>query len=1039
MEIDGAEALPSRPKHPRAPEEPGIETESPSKRQASKTSAVIPAPVVFPWRTCHDEDDVNRLKIKEKAVQRAEEECRRIRGILDHFLKTNELDRMDAIIMGKQMIEHWITEHDRIRRKHQNLRILVGVEGPTGAGKSSFLGSLLGISELFPSGQEAAATAVVGKVSWNWVDAPGFEFRAKVIFRNKADVERDLENLLQDLNQLSSLLVENAENAKNQGGLAKDQADSISVIRSSIEHQLPKVNAVWGFEEAALAELARPCPEESSYSQMVQNILNTNPKALHFLNSGIERFNASKSKDLADAIKPFLDSTPGKHGGFNQFSAWPLVKEVRIYTKADILKTGITLVDLPGCGDVVESRSEVAGQFSNRLDVRLVVSPIIRATDEKQGQALMRNGFDEAQMKISGKLNGHGFCVIMSKMDEMKVDTYISQCPDLHRNQEVIQKLNELANLKQEKDSLKPMHTVLKENKKTAEKQRGKAQKAYDKAIRKHEKKLKKNPNGSGEHLSALRIERDQLAQAFERADNQLKQHEARKTKISKDMSSISDWLHHRSVQTRNARVIQRIRADFARRQRNMGRGGASRQHEHQNEYQLPILPVSTHAFWQLHSGDTHMAGFPSLNFTGVPFAGQWLHRATLSKREKHLDEVLEEYQNLFTMMQIYSSPNGLDGKFNFTREQVEEVLAETHKLYTQKLGATLRESCAAIQRLNPLELKDEAKQRFLDEALRIVQKWSYKFPDDEHNIERMHWCTYMANLNRDGLKFSSYATGVTYTWMEHLVEPIMKSISNDWDDKINKRLPTIKSPMILGYSQVFTQYLNELNRLISDKVPSLAVSFSNVRPILENSQRATELKVRDALSELSNNIAHVASVADVHMAVQWRTTFRAALLDTGIGSYQRRQDIIEKKIKRDVKAICQKTIKRLETGVEEQKALVPKQMSKIVTEEMLNVKQQMSFLVNNLVENFEASPEKAEVKTNLQQMIRHHVEAWEAAWAQKGNYGEHILDLDLSIPTVMPEPVDEENASSETSETEDDSSSEDEIAASDADSQYHI
>ncbi|KAF5965973.1 hypothetical protein FBULB1_11949 [Fusarium bulbicola] len=1033
MEADDAGSLPLRPKHPRAPEERGIDTESPSKRQASKVSAVARAPVVFPWRTCQDEDDVERLKMKEKAVQRAEEECKRVRGILDHFLKTTELDTMDAIIMGKKIIEHWMQEHDRIRRKHQNLRILVGVEGPTGAGKSSFLGSLLRIPELFPSGQEAAATAVIGKVCWNWVDVPGFEFRAKVIFRNKADVEGDLENLLQDLNQLSILL---AKSAKNQGGLASDQADGISIIRSSIDYQLPKVNAVWGFEEAALAELARPCPEESSYAQMVQNILSTNPKALHFLNSGIERFNASSSKELSEAIKPFLDSTSGKHGGPNQFSAWPLVKEVRIYTKADILKTGITLVDLPGCGDAVESRSEVAEQFSHRLDVRLVVSPIIRAADEKQGQALMRNGFDEAQMKISGKLDGHGFCVIMSKMDDMKVDAYISQCPDLCRNQEVIQKLNQLANLKKEKDSLKPMYTVLKENKKTAESQRKKAQKAYDKAIRKHEKKLQTNPNESGEHLSTLRMERDQLAQAFEQADNQLEQYEARKSKVAAEMSYISDWLCHRAVQTRNARVIQRIRADFSRRQRNMSHGGGSRRREDEKEYQLPILPVSTRAFWQLHNRDSPMPGFPSLSFTGVPFAEQWLHRATLSKREKHLDEVLEEYQNLFTMMQIYSSPNGQDGKFNFTREQVEEVLAETHDLYANKLGATLHESCTAIQRLNPLELKDDATQRFLAEALRIVQKWSYKYPDDEHSIDRMHWCTYMANLNRDGSRFSSYATGVTYTWMEHLVEPIMKSISNDWDDKINKRLPTIKSPMILGYTQVFTQYLNELNHLISDKVPSLAVSFSNVRPILENSQRATEVKIRDALSELSDNIAHVASVADVHMAAQWKATFRAALMDTGIGSYQRRQDILEKKIKRDVGGICRKTIRRLEMGVESQKALVPKQMIKIATDEIVNVQQQMSFLVNNLVENFEASPEKAEMKSNLQHKIRHHVEAWEAAWVEKGNYDEHILDLDLSIPTVVPEPVIEEDGASE---TEEESSSEDDLAATSADSQYHI
>lgn len=120
-----------------------------------------------------------------------------------------------------------------------------------------------------------------------------------------------------------------------------------------------------------------------------------------------------------------------------------------------------------------------------------------------------------------------------------------------------------------------------------------------------------------------------------------------------------------------------------------------------------------------------------------------------------------------------------------------------------------------------------------------------------------------------------------TETNLTNRVEPIMKSISNDWDDKINRQLPLIKFPMILEYTRVFTQYLNELKHLISDKVPSLAVSFNNVLPILENSHRATEVKIRDTLSELSVNIAHVASVADMHMAAQWKATFRVALLDS--------------------------------------------------------------------------------------------------------------------------------------------------------------
>ncbi|KAF4338652.1 GTPase SLIP-GC [Fusarium beomiforme] len=988
------------PKRERSPDPEDVPEWHGNKRQAGEESAVIRAPVVFPWRTCQDRSDVERLKIKEKAVKHAEELCSKIREILKNFLKTTPMDNMDAIIMGQKIIEHWFSEHDRIRLKHQKLRILVGVEGPTGAGKSSFLGSLLGIPELFPSGQEAAATAVIGKVCWNWIDAPGYEFRAKVIFRKKSDVERDLESLLKDLNELASLL---AEKAKYEHGGGTEFADSISIMRKTIEHHLPKVHAVWGIEEAYLSEMAKRCPEDWTYPQMVQRILSTNPKALGFLTTGIAEFNADSSDKLSETIKPFLDSTAGKHGGAHQFAAWPLVKEVRIYAKADILKSGITLVDLPGCGDAVENRSEVAEKYTHRLDVRLVVSPIIRAADEKQGQALMRNGYDEAQMRISGKLDNHGFGVIISKMDDIKFDSYIAQCPDLRRNSEVKQNQEELVKLKEESDELKPMYAVFRDNKKRAESQKKKGQKTYRSAKKKHEARLQTHPNESGAHVAILREQRDRLAKAFEEADKAMDRYELRKLQIATQMSYVRDWLHHRAVQTRNARVMQRIRTDFDRRQRSLDEADITRRPQREEEYVLPILPVSTRAFWQLRSNDVPMSGFPNQRFTGVPAAVQWLHRATSGKREKHLDEVLEGYQNLMTMMQIYSSPNGQDGRFDFTRAQVEEILAETHAKYLHQLSTTLSNSCDEIQKLDPLERKDHARKRFLKDANRIVQKWGYKYPDIENDVEKMHWCTYAANLSRDGSKFKSHATGVTYTWMEHLVAPIMKTFSKDWDRKMNRQLPLIKTPMILGYSQGFTQYLNEIQQIISDKVPSLELSFNSMRPILENSQHATEIKIRDALSVLQENVARVAFLADEYMADEWKPTFRIALLDTGIGSYQRRKDI------------------------NEDKAMVPSHMEQIVDEEVNNVKQQMSFLFNNLVENYATSPEKSAMKTQLQDSIRPYVEGWEAVWAEEGNLPEHILDRDLSIPPIVPVPVIEEDIPSE---NDDDASSEDELAA---------
>lgn len=114
-----------------------------------------------------------------------------------------------------------------------------------------------------------------------------------------------------------------------------------------------------------------------------------------------------------------------------------------------------------------------------------------------------------------------------------------------------------------------------------------------------------------------------------------------------------------------------------------MDNGKVSEKPKPDAEYILPILPVSTRAFWQLEGNEKPMAGFPTQTCTGVPAAEKWLHRATLAKREKHLDETLDGYQNLMTMMRIYSATNGQDGDFDFTRSEVDAALAETHAFYT--------------------------------------------------------------------------------------------------------------------------------------------------------------------------------------------------------------------------------------------------------------------------------------------------------------------------------------------------------------------
>ncbi|XEV04322.1 hypothetical protein FSHL1_009609 [Fusarium sambucinum] len=960
------------------------------KRHADETTSTVAAPVKFPWRECEELGDVERLKIKEQAVIQAEEYCGKIRTVLESVLNMSH-DTPEGIMMGLRIVKHWCTEYgkyhlapvfssmfpkygeDQVLNKHKNRQILVGVEGPTGAGKSSFLGSLLKIPELFPSGQEAAATAVIGKASWNWEDDPERRFRAKVFFRTKDEIENEVKSLLKELNRWSGLKAGHFDDDDD-----VEMADAISISRSTIEHQLPRVKAVWGMNEKELLRLAKSCPRYTTYKKATEEILERNSTARRFLREGETEFNASTAEMLSKSIKPFLDSSSSTYGGGKQFSAWPLVNGVHIYAKADILKSGITLVDLPGCGDAVESRSEVAQKVSHTLDVRMVVSPIIRAADEKQGQALMQNGFDEAQMRLRGKMDGRGFCVIASKMDDMKVDSYIAGCTELAHNDEVIQKVRALADLKDEKAALKSTRRDLKAVKKQAESQWKKATKAYDKAKKKYQTKLQTDTNASDEHLATLRTQRNEKSEAFTDADKRLDQCELRQTKNSIETNYTRDWIYHRSIQTRNARVIKRLRADFAARQSRIDHEQASEQPQAtraSSDYVLPILPVSTRAFWQLESNDTPMTGFPSQTYTGIPAAEKWLHRAILAKREKHLDETLDGYQNLMTMMRIYSATNGQDGDFNFTRSEVEAVLADTHSLYTHKMGAKLAEACIEIYKLDPLEHKGIAKNRFLGKAQRIVQKWAYKYPDLENNVERMVFSTYAANLRRNGTEYKSLGVGVTYTWIENLAAPILKTLSRDWDQKMNTQLPLIRAPMMSDYSEIFTEYLNAIQRVISEKIPVLEACFANMRPILENSQ-------------------------------QMRPTFEAALRDFGAGSHARRKETVEAKMKEEDLIVCDRMIDRLVDGVAERIAEVPVQLRSAAAEGSRNVQQQLSFLVNNLVESYCLDPVMNANKVEFQNNVRAHIGSWEAAWAGEGNYAEHILDLDLKIPDTIPEPV---------------------------------
>lgn len=193
------------------------------------------------------------------------------------------------------------------------------------------MNALLEYPELLPSSSTEAATATVCRIAYNHDDTKGREFRADVKFRTKDAVVKELSDVLgavKDRKELRELDFEDED----------ERIREIEGLTEIISRGISKACAVWGLDEAEI--------EDMEYT--VEMVLANNQLIVDVLGKDISVY-SSDADTFASEVKPYLDSTPTLEG----FTAWPLIEEVRIYVKSDILKDGIVLVDLPGLSDMV--------------------------------------------------------------------------------------------------------------------------------------------------------------------------------------------------------------------------------------------------------------------------------------------------------------------------------------------------------------------------------------------------------------------------------------------------------------------------------------------------------------------------------------------------------------------------------------------------------------------------------------------------------------------------------------------------------------
>ncbi|KAI1134594.1 hypothetical protein F5Y05DRAFT_406392 [Hypoxylon sp. FL0543] len=918
-------------------------------------------PTSYTWNSSENLEDQKRIIIKEEAVEVGLRHCEQLNREFETLFDRDAglSNGLGSTVLGREALEKWMQNGKQFIDLHENFTVSVGVAGPTGSGKTSALNALLGIPELLPTNSQEAATAVPCKVAYNHDNRAPMRFRACVTFRKKPDLKRQLDQFFEDLERRDEL--------REAGISSPEDNEALRNADANLKPTFEMIRIVWGLEEH---EIYKMTTKEFLSNEDVGRLLGRKKK-----------YHASNADQLSEKIKPYMDSTTARHTkSGSEFAAWPLIDEVEILVKSDILRNGVVLVDLPGLADSVESRAAVAEAYFSKLIATLIVSPARRAADDSTSVKLMSD-HQEIRMKMDGKFHKRSYCIVVSQIDEIDLRS-ASRTREAKSNadlQRALQEAKELNSKKQQES----------EKLKNARIQLAKLQKdskpATSKATPKGVSKIRSHGRSDGQVLA----QRADIAKIKDKIEA-----------LDKRLQYVQGHITFLCVKERNKFLEGRIQEDFQRRQAGMASDGHDSFKE-TYDGRVSICPISAKAFWQCGENEKPELGFPTRSYSGVPNLAQWIRTATIPERESHADSLLRELHHHYNVIQTWSRKEWIHSRIHIDRERVEKELFPP--IYDEliktldKYWAKLR---TRVNKLSPLKDRKVSIDGCVKECEVVVARWSYK-----HNagIVKIHWITYQANIQRNGDTFVSSPGRdfIVYNWMRDLSDVLLKTIVSDWNKALNYDIPGLAQPAYEIIDDIWAEFLQQLQTTVGGAVPELLPFLEDVMPNLGIIKEQVKDKLRRALKNISKDVNDVP--ADMVKAIQkkWLGTFKECMKEKGEGSFKKREELILGFAAQSGVKMFNAAFETVRKHLSENFDQLPGVLEGISKSAVWAVRDLITALLSNVALSPSLTAEDASnEKLELQEHVRKILIQWDSEWKAPETASSHLMsDEDFALP----------------------------------------